>query len=153
MANKVDWQFGWNCHFLTMFDCLVDCNSFLFATRCSSFENLFPIYFLYILSFFRFVKCLMTFIFPFFIFYSCAHLSIYVHVKKIIANMDKMHLFFSILLSCNAMHPFFMLWNRVFYIAMVVSKTKIVFLTFFEQQSCRGILIFLNTSWFMLRGP
>ena len=29
-----------------------------------------------------------------FFFYSCAHLSIYVHVKKIIANMDKMHLFF-----------------------------------------------------------
>ena len=81
-----------------MFDCLGDCNRFLFATWCSSFEHLLPLYFLYFLSLYLLNVCY----FYFFIFYSCAHLSIYVHVKKIIANMDKMHLFFSILLSCNA---------------------------------------------------
>ena len=127
MANKVDWQFGWNCHFLTMFDCLGDCNGFLFATRCSSFENLLPLYFLYFLSLYLLNVCY----FYFFIFYSCAHLSIYVHVKKIIANMDKMHLFFLycwVAIQCTL---FSMLWYRVFYIAMAVSKTKEVFLTLF----------------------
>ena len=86
--------------------------------------------------------------FYFYIFYSCAHLSIYVHVKKIIANMDKMHLFFLYCWVAMQCTLFSMLWYRVSYIAMAVSKTKkTIYNLFFSSsplQSCQGILFFLN---------